>query len=137
MSVSSGPSPSVATPYLVYCATCFVLAEVLYVIALYLHPFEYTLAIKTWIASFLFVGTVSTICSLGGLVGLWLLVSSIHTSLKAQVKVAILMAVIACGFFFAFTLGEDRLLLGAVVVSAASLTIAFITKTYTRAFAAA
>ena len=136
MRVLSRPSRNVVMPCLAYCVTCFLLAEALYLIALFFHPFEYTLALKTWIASFLFVGTTSTICCLGGLAGVWLLVASIHVSPKAHVKAAILVALVGCGFFFAFTLGEDRVLLGSVVVTAASLTIAFLVRTYTHAIAA-
>lgn len=131
MTTSSRPSVNILILSSVYCATCFIVAVAAYAIALAVEPVDFTLSLRTWVASFLFVATATTIFCSGGLVGVWLLIASIQSPLLTHIKAVVLIASIGSGFFFAFTLGEDRILLGAIVVATASLAIALLARTYT------
>ena len=54
-------------PPLVYCLTCFTIAELLYLLMLMIEPVAFRLSPRTWVASFMIVGTMT----LYGAVGAW------------------------------------------------------------------
>ena len=118
-------------PSAAYCLTCFVIAQLLYLLMLVINPVAFRLSPRTWAASFVFVGTVTTICCGGGLLGLWLLTCSTVAPPRDHMKAAVLIGAIASSvFFFGFTLTEDHLWLGAAFVAGTSLAIAILVRTY-------
>jgi hypothetical protein len=118
-------------PSAVYCLTCFAVAQLLYSIMLVIDPVGFRLSPRTWAASFIFVGTITTFYCSGGLAGLCLLICSTVALPRDHVKTAALIGAIASSvFFFGFTLAQDRLLLGATFVAATSAAIAVVVRTY-------
>jgi hypothetical protein len=84
-------------------------------------------------ASFLFVGTVTAVCCAGGFLGIWAITASIERSIRDHIKTAILIGLVASGIFaINFSIGNDRLMLGATFVTVLSAVIALIVKTYAR-----
>ncbi len=123
----------IVAPSVVYCLTCFAIAQLLYLIMLIIDPVAFKLPPRTWLASFVFVGTITTIYCSGGLAGLCLLICSTVALPRDHVKTAVLIGAIASSvFFFGFTLAQDRLLLGATFVAATSVAIALVVRTYTQ-----
>jgi len=115
----------------VYCLTCFAIAQLLYSIMLVIDPVAFRLSPRTWVASFILVGTITTIYCSSGLAGLWLLIYSTVALPRDHIKTAVLVATIASSvFFFGFTLAEDHLWLGAAFVAGTSVVIAMVVKTY-------
>lgn len=120
-------------PSVVYCLTCFTIAQLLYFLMVAIYPVAYRLSPLTWVASFIFVGTMTTLWCSGGLAGLWILTCSTVALPRDHVKAAFLIAAIASDvFFFGFTLAEDRLWLGGAFVTGASLAVASVVKDYSR-----
>ena len=98
-----------------------------------IEPVAFRLPPRTWIASFMIVGTMTTLWCSGGLAGLWVLTCSTPARPRDHVKAAVLMGAIVAVVFFGFTLGEDHLRLGAACAAGTSIAIAMIVRTYTRA----
>ena len=120
-------------PSAAYCLTCFAIAQLLYLLMLVIDPVAFRLSPRTWVASFIFVGTITTICCSGGLLGLWLLACSTVALPRDHMKAAVLIGAIASSvFFFGFTLTEDHLWLGAAFVAGTSFAIAIVVRTYTQ-----
>ena len=123
----------VVVPSVVYCLTCFAIAQLLYLIMLVIDPVAFKLSPRTWVASFIFVGSITTVYCSGGLAGLWLLICSTDALPRVHVKTAVLIGAVASSvFFFGFTLAQDRLLLGSTFVAATSVAIALVVRTYTQ-----
>jgi len=121
----------ILVPSVVYCLTCFAIAQVLYSIMLIIDPVAFRLSPRTWVASFILVGSITTVCCSGGLAGLWLLICSTVALPRDHVKAAVLIGAIASSvFFFGFTLARDRLWLGAAFVAGTSVAIAILVRTY-------
>lgn len=116
-------------PSLVYCLTCFTIAELLYLLMLMIEPVAFRLSPRTWVASFMIVGTMTTLWCSGGLAGLWVLTWSTPARPRDHVKAAVLMGAIATVAFFGF---EDHLRLGAACAAGTSIAIAMVVRTYTR-----
>ena len=115
-----------------YFGACFVTAEILYGLSMLLAPPVFTLAADTWIASFLFVGTFTAICCAGGMLGIWFIIASTDSSVRDHVKTAILIGFVSSGIFaIDFTIGSDRIVLGATFVTVL-IVVALIVKTHTR-----
>ena len=87
-------------PSVVYCLTCFTIAQLLYFLMVATDPVAYRLSPRTWVASFIFVGTMTTLWCSGGLAGLWILTCSTVALPRDHVKAAFLIAAIASGVFF-------------------------------------
>ena len=118
-------------PSLVYCLTCFVVAQILYMIMLMLEPVKFHLSPQAWFASFFFAGISTALYCTGGLAGLWLLIHSSIKLTKTHIKSAVLVgSIVSSVFLLGFTLAEDHLLLGAGFVASASVAIAIIVKMY-------
>jgi len=121
----------ILAPSVVYCLTCFTIAQLLYLIVLVVDPVAFKLSPQTWVASFIFVGTITTIYCSGGLAGLWLLICSTVALPRDHAKTAVLIGAIASSvFFFGFTLAEDHLWLGAAFVAGTSVAIAIVVRIY-------
>ena len=82
MNNSMQRSPSLVIVAGVYLGTCFVTAEVLYGLSVLLVPPAFSLAAKTWMASFFFVGTVTAVCCGGGFLGIWFIMASIDRPIR-------------------------------------------------------
>ena len=118
-------------PSTAYCLTCFAITQLLYLLMLVIDPVAFRLSPQTWVASFILIGTITTICCGGGLAGLWLLTCSTVALPRDHMKAAVLMGAIASSvFFFGFTLADDHLWLGAAFVTGASFAMATVARTY-------
>lgn len=116
----------------VYFGTCFVTAIVLYGLLILVAPPAYSLATKTWMASFLIQGIGTAVCCAGGLLGIWFITAFIDSPIRDHITTAVLIGLVATGIFIEFSVGNDRLTLGATFVTVLSAVIALIVKTYTR-----
>ena len=124
---------TLALPGLCYIATCFFTAMLLYAIALLVDPPSFRLVTTGWIASFLFVATYTAVCCAGGLLGIWWIIASTESPVVHHNKSAALIGLISAGAFIThFTIGEDRLVLGALFVAITSVVIALVVRTYAR-----
>ncbi len=84
----------------IYIGTCFVTAIVLNALSVLIAPPAFTLAARTWLASFLFVGAFTTTCCAGGLLGIWFIIASTDSSIRDHIKTAILVGIVSSGLFF-------------------------------------
>ena len=117
----------------IYIGTCFVTAIVLNALSVLIAPPAFTLAARTWLASFLFVGAFTTTCCAGGLLGIWFIIASTDSSIRDHIKTAILVGIVSSGLFFIdLTVGSDGAMLSATLVTVLSVVIALVVKTYTR-----
>lgn len=119
-------------PAFVYCLTCFTIAELLYFLMLMIEPLAFRLSPRTWVVSFMIVGTMTTLWCSGGLAGLWVLTWFTPARPRDHVKAAILIGAVAAVVFMGFTRGEDHVRLGATCAAGTSIAIAMIVRTYTR-----
>ena len=133
MNNSMQRSPSLVIVAGVYLGTCFVTAEVLYGLSVLLVPPAFSLAAKTWMASFFFVGTVTAVCCGGGFLGIWFIMASIDRPIRDHIKTTILIGIVSSSIFaIDFTVGSDRIMLGATFVTVLSIVIAIVVRTYNR-----
>ena len=115
----------------VYFGTCFVTAVVWCGVLILIAPPAYSLAAKTWMASFFIQGFITAGCCTGGVLGIWLITASIDRPTSDHIKTAVLIGLVATAILIEFSIGKDRLMLGAMFVTVLSAVIALIVKTYT------
>jgi hypothetical protein len=96
-------------------------------------PPAFDLTAKAWMASFFFVGTVTSTCCAGGFLGIWFITESTDSSIRDHIKTAVLIGVLASSILtIDYSVGNDRLILGAAIVTVLSAVVALISKTYSR-----
>lgn len=115
-----------------YFGTCFVTSVVVYGLLILVAPPPYSLAAKAWMASFLIQGISTAVCCAGGFLGIWFVAASTDRPIRDHIKTAVLTGLVATGIFIEFSVGNDRLMLGATFVTVLSAVIALIVKIYTR-----
>ena len=129
-----------------YCATCFAAAAGSYIVIVLTGNAEFrdstgavvvenvTIPTSNVFLLGFFVGAMTTLFCLGGLLGVWILAARVRGTVRQHVVGGSLLALLGCGIFlFGATLGEDHLFLRAFEVAAVSIVAALLVRQYAAA----
>lgn len=136
---------NVAYASLCYCATCFAVAAGWYLViwatgnltgrdAATGDVVAFTIPSSNAFKLAFFVGAMTTLFCLGGLLGVWILAARTRGTVRLHLVGGTLLALLGCGIFlFGASLGEDHLFLRAFEVAAVSIVAAVLARLYVAA----